>query len=579
MLALVTLLLAPVAAQSCLSLAPQFAHGSPAPGGGQLVAPSLPYAGTLGSGGRVVFVSAIAGSARNQAVMISSGGDLKPIAFGCGGAGGSGNPGGCGDPAPGGGTFAGFFEYPAYAPATNDAGDVLFLADLAGAGTPRAVFLFHGATGVSERIAAVGGPSPSGFTITALGLGTLDANGNAVFLARTQPGAGNANEILAWDAGVLSVVAREGSAGPGGTYSLVANGFAILPDNTALLVGGVPSRDAAGRVAHFASVTPTQATGLVLHTPGQAPVWIAVSHQPAPTGGAFDTFGAPRIAANGEIVFSSRLTVGQGFSAGVFAGVPGSLRTVLQHLTQIGTLTVVGFERSANPFSFTGRGGDVVLWVRTQRPDLTLGEAHVLARPNTLPEVLLQDGDTAPFGGTITALSHWPAIDEHGRVLHAAQIAQGPTSNMAWLSLPCGIPIETCTGKPSSLGCTPKIGSTGRASASGSTQFQVTAHALPSQSLGLCFYGSGVQPVPFQGGTLCVMPPLVRLPPQTSSGPLPSDCSGTLAVDFGAHILSGVDPALQPGAFVSAQWFIRDPADPTGFGSTMSDALAFAIGP
>ena len=41
----------------------------------------------------------------------------------------------------------------------------------------------------------------------------------------------------------------------------------------------------------------------MLDEPGQPPVWVAIFHQPTPAGGTFNTFGAPYLAPNGEVVF------------------------------------------------------------------------------------------------------------------------------------------------------------------------------------------------------------------------------------------------------------------------------------
>ena len=42
---------------------------------------------------------------------------------------------------------------------------------------------------------------------------------------------------------------------------------------------------------------------------------------------------------------------------------------------------------------------------------------------------------------------------------------------------------------------------------------------------------------------------------------------------------SGADPALVPGVVVHAQYWARDPYDPTGFGTSLSDGLAFTLLP
>ena len=98
---------------------------------------------------------------------------------------------------------------------------------------------------------------------------------------------------------------------------------------------------------------------------------------------------------------------------------------------------------------------------------------------------------------------------------------------------------------------------------------------------GLFFYGFGQAAVPFLGGTLCVQPPLRRTPVQNSggNGPPSDDCSGTYAFDFNALIQGGGDPGLVAGADVYAQYWGRDPADTTGFGSSLTDAISFTIAP
>jgi len=54
-------------------------------------------------------------------------------------------------------------------------------------------------------------------------------------------------------------------------------------------------------------------------------------------------------------------------------------------------------------------------------------------------------------------------------------------------------------------------------------------------------------------------------------------CSGTYAYDFNAHIASGVDPRLIPGANVNAQFWYRDTNAPAGPHS--SNAILFRICP
>jgi hypothetical protein len=139
-------------------------------------------------------------------------------------------------------------------------------------------------------------------------------------------------------------------------------------------------------------------------------------------------------------------------------------------------------------------------------------------------------------------------------------------------------PQRYCTAKTSSLGCTPSIGWSGAPSASLAQSFRITASEVLGQKTGFLVYALGSRFLPFQGGTLCVAAPFVRTPPQGSQGAA-GQCNGLFGYEFNARIQSGVDPALVAGATVSAQYYFRDPADPAGFGSGLSDALRFVICP
>ena len=138
-----------------------------------------------------------------------------------------------------------------------------------------------------------------------------------------------------------------------------------------------------------------------------------------------------------------------------------------------------------------------------------------------------------------------------------------------------------CTAKVNSQGCTPQIGSVGSPSASGPNPFDITAAMVINDKNGVLFYGlGGAIAVPFQGGTLCVQPPLRRTAPVNSGGnPPPDDCSGLYSFDFNARIQSGVDPFLVPGALVSVQYWMRDGAQADGTGVGLTDAIQFRICP
>ena len=144
-------------------------------------------------------------------------------------------------------------------------------------------------------------------------------------------------------------------------------------------------------------------------------------------------------------------------------------------------------------------------------------------------------------------------------------------------------PVVYCIAKMNSLGCTSAIGFWGTPSATAGSGFDVAAANVFSHKSGLLFYGlRGSALVPFQGGWLCVRPPLRRTPAQSSGGALPPpsrDCTGAFSLDFNAWIASGADPALVAGQEVWAQYWSRDPGFPPPGGSNLTDALTFAIGP
>jgi hypothetical protein len=141
-------------------------------------------------------------------------------------------------------------------------------------------------------------------------------------------------------------------------------------------------------------------------------------------------------------------------------------------------------------------------------------------------------------------------------------------------------PRVYCAAKPNSLGCTPSIAFTGSPSASAGGGFQISAANVLSQKPGLLAYGlGGSWMLPFQGGWLCVKPPLQRTTVQLSGGSLPSDCSGTYSFDFNAWIVSGADPALVAGQDVWSQYWSRDPGFSPPDSTGLTDALSFTIAP
>jgi hypothetical protein len=138
-------------------------------------------------------------------------------------------------------------------------------------------------------------------------------------------------------------------------------------------------------------------------------------------------------------------------------------------------------------------------------------------------------------------------------------------------------PTNYCAGKQNSDGCVPLIGAIGAASASSAAPFAITAVNEVPQKSGLLFFGFGERAQAFQGGLHCITLPTKRVGVQVSTGA--GSCGGTYNFDMQAYIQSGVHPGLVAGALVYCQWWSRDPLDPAGFGTGLSNALRFGIAP
>jgi hypothetical protein len=144
-----------------------------------------------------------------------------------------------------------------------------------------------------------------------------------------------------------------------------------------------------------------------------------------------------------------------------------------------------------------------------------------------------------------------------------------------------------CTAKINSLGCTPQIGSTGVASATAGSGFNVNAVNIRNNKNGMLFYGvNGQTALPFQGGTLCVKSPVGRTPSVNSGGsPAPAtDCTGVFTIDMNLFAVGGLGGSplaalTVPGTIVDCQWWGRDPGFPAPNNTTLSDALEYEVCP
>jgi hypothetical protein len=155
-------------------------------------------------------------------------------------------------------------------------------------------------------------------------------------------------------------------------------------------------------------------------------------------------------------------------------------------------------------------------------------------------------------------------------------VAAGAESVLFSLTPPAT--VAYCTAKLNSQSCLPSMSFQGAASANSPSPFVLSAQSVLNNKFGMLFFGvSGRTAFPFQGGTLCVLPPTRRTAIQDSAGNAGAgDCSGTYAFDFNALVQSGLYLDLIAGTIVDCQYWSRDPASPSTTGLT--NAVEFGIG-
>ncbi len=135
-----------------------------------------------------------------------------------------------------------------------------------------------------------------------------------------------------------------------------------------------------------------------------------------------------------------------------------------------------------------------------------------------------------------------------------------------------------CTGKLNSAGCVPTVVANGHPSASAPSGFSIGVRGMLDGHLGILMHGTnGKAALPFQGGLLCLAPPLGRAMASSSGAPGPDPCSTGAVIDFNT-VLFGHFP--QPaGTVVQCQWWGRDPGLVGPDDSQLSNALEFTLMP
>lgn len=204
---------------------------------------------------------------------------------------------------------------------------------------------------------------------------------------------------------------------------------------------------------------------------------------------------------------------------------------------------------------------------------------------------LNQNGAFGPFvqdwyvtygGGLLSSLDILNALgtyDFTGLTVFNWTIDDGPANPTGMIfetltleALPSG-PTVYCTAKLNSQGCTPALSTDAGLPLASGPAWNVIASNLINQKPGIFIWGHARASVPFQNGFLCVAPPFLRTPGQSSGGnPPPDDCSGAMTLNLVATVPAALAPTM-----VTVQAWQRDVADP--FGSGLTDAVEVLFAP
>lgn len=167
------------------------------------------------------------------------------------------------------------------------------------------------------------------------------------------------------------------------------------------------------------------------------------------------------------------------------------------------------------------------------------------------------------------------SVDLQGDRLVVGGLVDYPGGNGAIYAIPDG-PNVYCSAKPNSQGCLPQITTSGSPTTGGADDFVIGATSMLPSKPGLFFF-AWTDPValPFFGGTLCMLPPLIRTPVQLATPG--TGCGGTYAFPLSQAVMNQV--GLLAGDRVYGQYWARDDAHPDGTGVALSDAMEVVLLP
>ena len=325
-----------------------------------------------------------------------------------------------GDPAPGGGSFAGFTveSLPIVVPA-NGRGDVAFFATLLRGPGSEGMFL-----------SSPSGPSSPGGTSTLRGLRKVAVEGDVVPKVGTLTGFGkhptpalNEGGDVAFAAAVAGGRAVEGIFlwSRGRVQPVVITGGPV-PGIAGGTMAGVesPAVNDRGDVAFLATIRRGRETVEAIYGRiGGKLKKIVAQGDPAPAGGAFSGFGSPTLNNKGAVGFAAAVE-GRGVPGGIFVVEGDAPRMVVG----AGDDSPGGgmFVKFAERVSLNDAG---VIAFNTQLKGAPSEGGLFLVDRGGTPRKLVLVGDPAPGGGAFSHFGLWPSLNDAGMVVFASSVDGG----------------------------------------------------------------------------------------------------------------------------------------------------------
>ncbi|HTF88810.1 MAG TPA: hypothetical protein VK843_10410 [Planctomycetota bacterium] len=292
---------------------------------------------------------------------------------------------------------------------------------------------------------------------------------------------------------------------------------------------------------------------------------------------AYESFAfnlVPGDTNNAQDVFVHDLLAGTTIRANLTAaGAQSSFEAREPALSADGRF--ISFESNAPDLVPSDLNGDSDVFVR----DLSLGVNSLWSVNTALAQANQPSGGGTLSGDGLRAAFHSRASNLVTNDLNNSEdvFTRGPFFAQ---------PVLYCTAKVNSMACLPVMAFIGVVSATQGSGFTLTGSNVMNSKPGLLMYSSAGQLAqPFQGGILCVHPPIRRSIGLNSGGsPMPNhDCTGVFSIDMNAYATGslGGNPAAfltAIGTVVDCQFWGRDPGYPPPANSALTAGLEYTIG-